>query len=218
VTVRLFIGVELDDKLKARAAAIGAELREKLGRRLTARWIAPENLHITVWFIGEVREDDRAAAIVEAVNAPFTTRSFDLELRGAGAFPPHGAPRVLWIGVARGLDSMLALYNELAVRLPPLGIEPERRAYSAHLTIARVKECERRDVRDLLRDVDADAGACRIQSVTLFRSRLSPKGAAYEPLLRVPSASARRNQPPPKLRRSAGTTDVVRLNPDITEV
>ena len=184
--MRLFIGVELDEKVKARSAAIGAELRERLGRRLTARWIAPENLHITLWFIGEIRDDDRAAAILAAIDAPFPIPSFDLELRGAGAFPSRGAPRVLWIGVAHGHDSLLALYNELAVRLRPLGIEPERRAYSAHLTIARVQQCGSRDVRHLFGEVDADAGSCRVHSVTLFRSRLSPKGAVYEPLLRVP--------------------------------
>jgi 2'-5' RNA ligase len=72
--------------------------------------------------------------------------------------------------------------------LGPLGFEAERRPYSAHLTIARVKEARKssgRRVRDVLRDADADAGRCWIGAVTLFRSRLSPKGAAYEPLLRV---------------------------------
>jgi 2'-5' RNA ligase len=181
--VRLFIGVELDDEVKARAAAIADALRDKLGRGVTARWISPDNLHITLWFIGEV-PDDRAAGIIEAVNAPFATSSFDLELHGAGVFPPHGPPRVLWIGVADGQQSMIALYNELAARLQPLGVEPERRAYSAHLTIARIKTWPHRAKR--LDGEVADAGRCRITAVTVFRSRLSPKGASYEPLLRVP--------------------------------
>jgi 2'-5' RNA ligase len=100
-------------------------------------------------------------------------------------FPPHGDPRVFWIGVGAGGDSMIALYNELAARLKPLGFEPERRPYSAHLTIARVKACQSRKVRDVVRDLAADAGRCRVHAVTVFRSRLSPKGASYEPLLRV---------------------------------
>jgi RNA 2',3'-cyclic 3'-phosphodiesterase len=183
--MRLFIGVELSDDVKARAAMVADALREKLGRRVTARWIAPENLHVTLWFIGEVA-DDRADAVMSAVNAPFAVRPFDLDLRGAGAFPPHGAPRVLWIGVDAGQESMKALYAELATRLQPLGFEPERRAYSAHLTIARVRECRSREVRNLLREIDANSGRCRIAAVTVFRSRLSPKGANYEPLLRVP--------------------------------
>ena len=183
--MRLFIGVELPDDVKARAARIAESLRETLEGRVTARWIPPENLHITLWFIGEVA-DDRASAIASAVALPFSTRSFDLDLRGAGAFPPHGTPRVFWIGIGQGQESMQTLYAELARRLQPLGFEPERRAYSAHLTIARVKDCPDRLVRNLLRDADADAGRCRIDAVTIFRSRLSPKGANYEPLLRVP--------------------------------
>ena len=170
--------------MKSRVAAIADALRETLGRRVTARWIPADNLHITLWFIGEV-SDDRAARIIDAVNAPFATRTFDLELRGAGVFPPHGPPRVLWIGVAEGQHSMIALYTELAARLQPLGGEPERRAYSAHLTVARIKEWPPRRAKRL-EGVVADAGRCRITAVTVFRSRLSAKGASYEPLLRVP--------------------------------
>src|SRR5947207_5173314 len=116
--MRLFIGVELSDDVRSRAASIADTLREKLGPRVTARWIAAENLHVTLWFIGEVAED-RAAAIMSAVQAPFPISSFELEFRGAGAFPPHGAPRVLWIGIGDGQASMRALSDEIAARLPP---------------------------------------------------------------------------------------------------
>jgi 2'-5' RNA ligase len=183
--MRLFIGLELSDDVRSRAAAIAASLRKKLGSRVTARWMTAENLHVTLWFIGEVAED-RAAAVMQSVDATFMTPSFDLELRGAGAFPLRGAPRVLWIGVGAGQDSMIGLHDELASRLKPLGFEGERRPYSAHLTLARVKECTARDVRNILRGISADAGRCRIGALTIFRSRLSPKGAAYEPLVRVP--------------------------------
>ena len=184
--MRLFVGVELDDNVKTRAAAIAEALRSDLGCRVNARWIARDNLHITLWFIGEV-DDARAAAIADVLRHPFTTPAFDLELCGAGAFPPHGMPRVFWVGAGAGRESLSALYDELKTRLVPLGFEAERRPYSAHLTIARVKEAERphRRIREVVRELDADAGRCRIGAVTLFRSRLSPKGAAYEPLLRV---------------------------------
>lgn len=182
--MRLFIGIELDEPVRLRAAEISDALRESLGRRATARWMAPGNLHITLWFIGEV-DDDRAAAIARAFERPFGIQCFDIVLAGLGAFPPHGAPRVFWIGVAEGQEPLVALHRELATRLHPLGFEPERRPYSAHLTIARVKDVHARDIRNTLRVMPADAGRCRIEAVTLFRSRLSPKGATYEPLLRV---------------------------------
>jgi RNA 2',3'-cyclic 3'-phosphodiesterase len=190
--MRLFIGVELDDRTKAAAADVAERLRQRLQRRvpeLTARWIAPENLHITVWFIGEV--DDKRADAIRAVliRSAFDTPAFDLALAGCGAFPPSGAPRVFWVGVHRGGPDMGRLYVQVADRLAPLGYEPERRAYTAHLTIARVKDPGRgtaKTIRGILEDVPADCGVCRISAVTLFRSRLSPRGAAYEPLLRVP--------------------------------
>ena len=171
-----------------RAAAVAESLRTQLGRRIDARWIPSANLHITLWFIGEV-PDDRAEAILRAIRPPFREAPFDIQLAGLGAFPPSGVPRVIWVGVQSGAEGLARLHVELAERLRPLGIEPERRGYSAHLTIARVKDVpggERAAVRTAFRALPAVAGRCRVAVVTVFRSRLSPKGAAYEPLLRVP--------------------------------
>jgi RNA 2',3'-cyclic 3'-phosphodiesterase len=189
--MRLFIGVELDDRVKAAAGDVAERLRQRLQRAapaLVVRWVATENLHITIWFIGEV-VDERAAAVEHVLRHPFETRAFDLALAGCGAFPPSGPPRVFWIGVGAGQAAMQSLYSEVGQRLAPLGFEPERRAYTAHLTVARVKDPGRatsRVVRDTLAELPADCGASAVQAVTLFRSRLSPRGAAYEPLLRVP--------------------------------
>jgi 2'-5' RNA ligase len=186
--VRIFIGIELEDAVRASAAAIAASLREHLGARVEARWIPADNLHITLWFVGEVAEH-RAEEILRALGRPFIEESFDIHITGAGAFPPSGAPRVFWLGVASGAEGLARLHVEIAVRLRPLGLEPERRPYSAHLTIARIKELRGRDypqLRAALRTIAADAGTYRVRAVTVFRSRLSPKGATYEALVRVP--------------------------------
>ena len=189
--MRLFFGVELDEAVKAAAADVGERLRQRLGADapdFEARWIAPENLHITIWFLGEV-DDARADAVAAAFAPSLTVPSFELAVAGAGAFPPSGAPRVVWIGVRQGSEELAALYGAVGERLAPLGFDPERRGYTAHLTIARVKNPGRtapRNLRQLVSGVSADCGSCRISSLTLFRSRLSPRGAAYERLLRVP--------------------------------
>ena len=84
---------------------------------------------------------------------------------------------------------LVELHADLAPRVQSLGIEPERRAYAPHLTIARVKAARREDlsrIRDALRETPADAGMCRVSAVTVFRSRLSPKGPSYDALIRVP--------------------------------
>jgi 2'-5' RNA ligase len=88
-----------------------------------------------------------------------------------------------------GARSLVAVYNEVTPRLVRLGFEPERRPYSPHLTIARFKDIHRKDVaaaRRVAAQCTQDAGTCRIDRVTLFRSRLSPTGSQYEPLFRVP--------------------------------
>ena len=105
--------------------------------------------------------------------------------------PVHRAtpPRVLWIGTTKGTEAMRELYGRIEDRLVPLGFAAERRPYAPHLTIARVKDPGRasgRVIRDAIAAVPAACGESVVNAVTLFRSRLSPRGAAYEPLLRVP--------------------------------
>jgi RNA 2',3'-cyclic 3'-phosphodiesterase len=191
--VRLFIGVDLDEPVRAAAAAVTDQLRTELQRvdpDFTARWIPPANLHITLWFLSEVA-DDAAEAVMAALRQPFPNPAFPLVLRGCGAFPRSGPPRVLWVGVPRGTAEMQELYGGLADRLVPLGFSREQRPYSPHLTLARVKDCGRgtaRSIRQLLAETPADCGTSAVTAVTLFRSRLSPRGASYEPILRVPLA------------------------------
>ena len=189
--MRLFVGVELEAAVVAAAAKAGQALETRLAAvtpGFKARWIPAANLHITLWFLGEV-DEARSAALVSRLAEPFAVKPFDLVLRGCGAFPPSGPPSVVWIGTGAGTDAMRALYLELAGRMVPLGFAAERRPYSPHLTIARVKEPGRgssRAVRDAIAAVDADCGVSAVSAVTLFRSRLSPHGAVYEALLRVP--------------------------------
>jgi 2'-5' RNA ligase len=94
--MRLFIGVELDDHVRTAAAAIAESLKRGLGRAVEARWIGSANLHITLWFLGEV-EESRVEPVIRALDTPFRETAFDLEITGAGVFPATGAPRVIWL-------------------------------------------------------------------------------------------------------------------------
>ena len=189
--MRLFVAVEFEEPVRIAAVDAAARLRARLSRHqvdLDARWVPVDNLHITLWFIGEVN-DLRAAAIVSALQPPFPCEPFELRLAGLGAFPPAGQPRVFWLGVSAGQDSLRVLHDETGARLRPLGFEDERRPYSAHLTIARVKDAPRGSgpiVREVLAGTPAGAGSTIVSAVTLFRSRVSSKGATYEPVARVP--------------------------------
>ena len=188
--MRLFVGVELDDAQRAACARAASDLQRHLAglRRFSARWIPEENLHITLWFLGETKEEP-AVRLTDALGSAWHVEPFNLTIAGAGAFPTSGPPRILWFGVSEGADALASTYRELAARFAPLGYEAERRPYHPHVTIGRVKEADRlgsRKARNVLRQFVVRAGSRRVTAVTLFQSRTSPHGARYEPLLRVP--------------------------------
>ena len=190
--VRLFVAAHPSEEVRGRAAAAAGRLRGRLeaaGAAGGIRWILPSHMHLTVWFLGEVSEA-RAGAVLEALAPPVAVPPFDLHVAGFGAFPPSGPPRVVWMGVTRGLGELARLHEEVGSRLQPWGFPPEGRAYSAHLTIARLKEpasaAARAAIRNAVAHEPGDAGACRIEHLVVFRSRTAPAGAVYEPLLRVP--------------------------------
>ncbi|HXW05292.1 MAG TPA: RNA 2',3'-cyclic phosphodiesterase [Vicinamibacterales bacterium] len=189
--MRVFVGVELPDAVRRAAAEAAATLERRLRRRaprLRLRWVDPENLHVTIWFIGQVNEE-QFSALEDALRHPWHTAAFQLDLGRVGAFPVSGPPRVIWMGVDEGSTALAALHAELRGRLAPLGYEAERRPYAAHVTLARVKESRRSEVpaaRRCLEEASAARASARIERVTLFQSHLSPAGSRYEPLFDVP--------------------------------
>jgi 2'-5' RNA ligase len=188
--VRLFAGVELGESVRLACAEAARELNERLTRarsQLSVRWIPENNLHITLWFFGEV-PDERAAEIAERLCAPWQIPSFEAGISGVGVFPPSGPIRIVWLGVDEGAAETTAIHHELTIRLAPLGFEPERRRYHPHVTIGRVRESRGSGVRTrtLLERGNIRAGTSEVNHITLFQSRLSPRGAQYEPRLRVP--------------------------------
>jgi 2'-5' RNA ligase len=183
--MRLFVAVELDDVVRAAAARVADGLRQQLRRTaLDARWVASDNLHLTLLFIGQV-DDGAAESFVAAVGQPFARPPVRLRLGQCGVFPPSGPPRVIWIGLAEGVDALRHVQEEIVRRLQPLGFVPERREFSAHLTLARVKDVPRaaaRDARTIIAAASVPDASGFVNRVTLFRSHLSPKGSRYEAL------------------------------------
>jgi 2'-5' RNA ligase len=182
--MRLFVAVEIDDHVRRVAAATAETLRVEIGPAVKARWVPPDNLHLTVRFIGHV-DDSRAPAVIEALIPTLELPPFDIEFGGCGVFPPSGPPRVLWIGLTQGLPSLASMHDAFNDRLRRLGYEPEDRPFSAHLTLARIKEAPKgagRIVRDALTQVALPLTQSRVTRATVFRSHLSPRGPRYEPV------------------------------------
>lgn len=189
--MRLFFAIALSDDVRAAVARVEDGLQQRLagsGSNRAVKWVERENLHITLRFLGEV-DEARARALLDALAAPLAGKPFSLVAGGAGAFPPAGAPRVVWVGVRDGADAARHVFDALEQRLAPLAFESDGRAYTPHLTLGRVRDIDPRRGRDLrgwLNDVPEAIGTETVAAVTLYQSRLSPKGPRYEVVKEIP--------------------------------
>ena len=193
--MRLFIAVDLDEPSRAAVGAAMTALRDLADsrRRELARgvkWVDPRNLHLTLHFIGEL-EDRRVPALGEALAPPLGIAPTRVELGGWGVFPPRGPARVIWIGVTAGVETLSRAQAALAGRLQSVGITPEARAFSPHLTVGRVRIPSGPAWTDLTRDNPPPITCgCAVGHCTLYRSLLSAAGPTYEALLRIPFGGA----------------------------
>ena len=187
--MRLFVAAEIDPTLARELARVAGEVRKRVDSRAPrARltWVAEDRLHFTVRFIGEA-DESRASTIKAALAPPLSLEPFELTMAGIGAFPPKGRPRVIWAGIGEGSDRLVGVEREVTARLATCGIPAEAREYSPHLTLARVRDAASLRARDVLEGVpQGPFGATRVDAITLFESRLSPKGPTYVALQRTP--------------------------------
>jgi 2'-5' RNA ligase len=177
--MRLFVAVPLPAALKTAASAVQqqvARLAGPAGWRVS--WTPPENLHLTLKFLGStpaVRLDAIRSVLDEATDHP----PFELRLAGLGSFPPVGRPRVLWVGVEEGARDLGQIARRLEAGFEPLGFSPESRRFHPHLTLGRVKDGRAR-AEDVLAPVrEAEVGALRVDEVRLYQSHLSASGAEH---------------------------------------
>lgn len=166
--MRLFVALEIPSEIRSRIAALPRDRQMK--------WVEPDNLHLTLKFIGEQPEEK-----LEAICAALATVRFppmEIRLRGLGWFP-----RVFWAGV-EAPDSLARMAKDIEQVLVPLGVTPESRPYSPHLTLARVKQPIARPPKD----PDKDFGVFMVREFILYQSRLTSKGAEHTALRRCSSA------------------------------
>jgi 2'-5' RNA ligase len=126
--------------------------------------------------------------VLDALAPPLAIAPFEIVLGECGVFPPHGPPRVLWIGVKEGLASLQALHQEFNRRLLPFGYETDTRPFNAHLTLARLKNAPRGTaaiVREALRAVHVPPAAWQVTHAVVFQSVLSSRGSTYRALSSV---------------------------------
>lgn len=181
---RIFIAVELDPALRQRIVDLEDGIKQA-GARL--RWIAAENLHFTVRFLGEITPAALAQVKLATREVATATRSFPLAFQGVGAFPSLQRPQVIWVGVREGSEELAALSARLDDALARHRFPREDRPYVAHLTLTRVRD--RRVWGDLVRALsgfrEVAVGTQQVDTLTVMESHLNPRGARYTRLEEV---------------------------------
>lgn len=184
-TVRAFVAANLDPNLKAALARVQDRLK---ATRADVGWVRPENLHLTLKFLGQV-EEGRLDTIGKAVaHAATGCGPVHLVFQGLGAFPRPREARVVWIGLSHGAEALAALQARIEAGLESLGFAREARPFTAHLTLGRVQGPAHREqlARTLTEATTEALGEMVLDRIELMRSNPSAAGTRYSILQSCP--------------------------------
>jgi len=175
--MRLFIAISLNSQLQQELT----ELQEKFRVRKGIRWVKPQNIHLTLNFLGEV--DEQRIPLIKEVMQRATRGVFPflLSFGGLGAFPNLKAPRVIWLGL-KSEKEVVSLQQRLEKELSRIGFSPEKRKFQPHLTLGRVKFLENKKefVKRMQESEQASLSSkLRVDKIELIESKLTPQGPIY---------------------------------------
>ncbi|MFH1624747.1 MAG: RNA 2',3'-cyclic phosphodiesterase [Pseudomonadota bacterium] len=179
--IRSFLAIELPRKIVDKLEEIQKGLRSS---GASVKWVRPESIHLTLKFFGNIEPKmiDDISRVVTKVAAKIN--AFDLEVKGVGAFPDMSHPRVVWVGLESSGGTLGILHKEVGTNLEEIGFAPEGRAFTAHLTLGRVKSLKEK--RQLIQEMEKfkkyELGSFRVENLILFKSELRPSGAVYTKL------------------------------------
>jgi len=176
-SIRSFLAFDMEsdpvlNRLKAAQALLvqtGADLK----------LVEPQNIHITVRFLGDITPDTAEKIFEEMKKIQFTP--FNVQISGLGVFPDLHYPRVVWAGMTEGADQLKNVFTQLEPRLQGLGFTPDPKGFSPHLTIARVRSgTNKTQLAEFInKNANYDFGAIKAECLRLKKSDLTPKGPIY---------------------------------------
>jgi 2'-5' RNA ligase len=179
--IRSFLAIELPRTIRKKIEEVQKDLKLS---HADVRWVDPEKIHLTLKFFGNI-DESRIDPIVKSIEGSTqVTSPFLLAVRGMGAFPHFKNPRVIWMGLVDGKETLIAFQKELEKELEEIGFKPEERPFQPHLTLGRAKSNRGRDelVGRMEKYREEAFGEFQVESLILFRSDLKPSGPIYTPL------------------------------------
>ncbi|MBA4348872.1 MAG: RNA 2',3'-cyclic phosphodiesterase [Thermodesulfovibrio sp.] len=175
--MRCFIAIELPQDIKESISSLIDKLRH-ISKGI--RWVPVENIHLTIKFLGEVKDDLIPEIEKRLSSIRMNHGSFSVAVRRTGAFPNFKYPNILWMGIDESED-LSRLYSDIDKTMSELGFEKENRKFSPHLTIGRVKDTK--GIEPVFKEIytlqDNLFGSIEAKEILLMKSVLKPTGAEY---------------------------------------
>lgn len=178
--IRSFIAFDLENEQVLNRLSAAQRLLLETGADL--RIVEPQNIHVTVRFLGDI-----SPAMVDKVYDAIKSVKFSpfvIQLKGLGVFPSINYPRVVWAGMSQGADQLKSIFQQLEPQIRGLGFAADAHGFSPHLTIARVRSgANKQRLAELVtKKADYEFGLINADCLRLKRSQLSPKGPTYSTL------------------------------------
>ena len=191
MSLRTFVAVAASPTVRQAALTLMSRLRQSANAG-DVKWVAPENLHWTLQFLGDVGEREIPEVCQAVAHAAVEVEAFDLEARGAGAFPSADRPRTLWLGAGQGAKELCMLQTAIERRLKKRGYRGEERRFVPHITLGRAGRKGRPQsvAAELANLTDYEGGLMHVDEVTVYSSQLGREGPTYEVLARAPLSLA----------------------------
>ncbi|MGC8580082.1 MAG: RNA 2',3'-cyclic phosphodiesterase [bacterium] len=179
--IRAFIAIPFEDNIKSEVLKIIDSLRSSVDGNV--KWVARDNIHLTLKFLGNI-DDQQIKLVKDTMDGLKDIKAFKIDLCQIGGFPHILKPRVIWIGVKQQ-EQIKLLFDRIEARISD--INREDRAFSAHITIGRVKNNINGNKLEKIKKLWDDKIICSsiVKRIVLFQSILSPKGAVYQPIYHV---------------------------------
>ncbi len=182
--MRCFIAIELPDPVKSCLTQLQDEFKKC---KADIRWVNPGNVHLTLKFLGNIKEEMLQTIINSMKKVCSSTNPFNLEIKGIGMFPNIKSPRVLWLGVENN-SFIMSLQAGIEKEMEKAGFKQEERKFKAHLTIGRFRSSPGKE--DIFKSVSTHEkdsfGIINVNSLLLMKSDLNPEGARHTMIAEIP--------------------------------
>ena len=187
--MRTFIAVDFSPEIIRKINEIIVYFKTQTPER-AFKWVEPENLHLTIKFLGEVPEKkiEQIKSLIKETLDDF--KSFQIGVEKMGMYPNAQKPRVIWLGIT-GAEPLKDIHKMLESQLQKADIQPDKRSFSPHLTIARIRRnADVQSVKEIGETLSkfrvGSLGTCAVNHIVLYKSELTPQGPIYTPLLSSP--------------------------------